>query len=82
VERKTSYWIAYASSTPPLDRAGSARHFAGVEEGCNKWEEVLHSMNICLLSLVNFNGPEYATEQRLEDPLNGYDGIPYLLTYR
>jgi hypothetical protein len=49
----------YPSSTPPLDRGHCPRHFAGVEEGFTKWEEVLLIVNICRLSLVQFKGPEY-----------------------
>jgi hypothetical protein len=49
----------YPSSTPPLDRGHCPRHFAGVEEGFTKWEEVLLIVNICRLSLVQFNGPEH-----------------------
>ena len=49
----------YPSSTPPLDRGHCPRHFAGVEEGFTKWEEVLLIVNICDSTSVQFNGPEY-----------------------
>ena len=48
----------YPSSTPPLDRGHCPRHFAGVEEGFTKWEEVLLIVNVCDSTSVQFNGPE------------------------
>ena len=53
----------YPSSTPPLDRGHCPRHFAGVEEGFTKWEEVLLIVNICRLSLVQFKGPELVGDE-------------------
>lgn len=51
----------YPSLTPPLDRGHCPRHFAGVEEGFTKWEEVLLIVNICDSTSVQFNGLRFET---------------------
>ena len=65
----------YPSSTPPLDRGHCPRHFAGVEEGFTKWEEVLLIVNICDSTSVQFNGPE----KTRPDPFTSEDTDKYPL---
>jgi hypothetical protein len=48
----------YPSSTPPLDRGHCPRHFAGVEEGFNKFEVVYRYTNVCDSTSVQFKGPD------------------------